>query len=109
MHSTLQFAVRSQKKRCTVPQRYRSARQNPVQNISAGNGPRWRFRARQAAATFSFPMHKYGRSPLFQDGVSGVHEIDTIYKDEGLKRRENSLIFFSAGNKIYARSVHLIS
>jgi hypothetical protein len=55
-----------------------------VQNISVGNGPRWRFRARQAAATFSLSMHKYGRSPLFQDGVSGVHEIDTIYKDGGL-------------------------
>jgi hypothetical protein len=31
----------------------------------AGNGPRWRFRTRQAAATFSLPMHKYGRSFLF--------------------------------------------
>jgi hypothetical protein len=30
---------------------------------------------------------------LFQDGVSGVHKI-TRYNDEGLKRRENSLIFF---------------
>jgi hypothetical protein len=47
----------------------------------AGNGPIWRFRTRQTAATFSLSMHKYVRSPLFQDGVSGVHEIDTIYKD----------------------------
>ncbi len=39
----------------------------------AGNGPRWRFRTRQAAATFSPPMHKYGRSPLFQDGVSSIY------------------------------------
>ncbi len=39
-------------------QRYRSARQSPVQNISAGNGPRWRFRAKQAAARFFLlPMH----------------------------------------------------
>ncbi len=30
------------KKGCTVSQGYRSARQNPIQNISAGNGPRWR-------------------------------------------------------------------
>jgi hypothetical protein len=30
---------------------------------------------------------------LFQDGVSGVHKI-TRYNDEGLKRRENSLISF---------------
>ncbi len=41
-------------------------------------------RFKQAAATFSLSMHKYGRSPLFQDGVSGVHEINTIYKDGGL-------------------------
>jgi hypothetical protein len=33
-------------------QGYRSLRQCPVQNISAGNGPRWRFRAKQAAAKF---------------------------------------------------------
>jgi len=51
-------------------------------NVSAGNGPRWRFRARQAAANFLLPMHKYGRSPLFQDGVSGVYEM-TRYKDGG--------------------------
>ncbi len=30
---------------------------------------------------------------LFQDGVSGVHKISR-YNDEGLKRRENSLISF---------------
>jgi hypothetical protein len=49
-----------------------------------GNGPIWRFRTRQTAATFSLSMHKYVRSPLFQDGVSGVHGIDTIYKNGGL-------------------------
>ncbi len=46
-------------------------------------------------------MHKYGRSPLFQDGVSGVHEIDTIYMMEGLiffplkilKRRRTAVNF----------------
>ncbi len=48
---------------CLGP-RYRSARQSPVQNISAGNDPRWRFRAKQAAANFSLPMHQYGRSIL---------------------------------------------
>jgi hypothetical protein len=50
----------------------------------AGNGPKWRFRTRQAAATFSLSMHQYGRSFFLPDGVSGVHEMDIIYKDEGL-------------------------
>jgi hypothetical protein len=37
-------------------------------------------RARQAAATFLLPMHKYGRSFLLsQDGVSGVHKMTTLY------------------------------
>jgi hypothetical protein len=47
-------------------QRYRSARQSPVQNISVGNGPRWRFGAKQAAANFFFllPMHNMA-APLF--------------------------------------------
>ncbi len=45
-------------------QRYRSVRQSPVQNVSAGNGPRWRFRVKQAAAKFLLPMHKYGRLTL---------------------------------------------
>ncbi len=26
----------------------------------AGNGPKWRFRTRKAAASFSLPMHQYG-------------------------------------------------
>ncbi len=46
-------------------QKYRSARQSPVQNISAGNGPRWSFRTRQAAATFLLSMLKYDRFFLF--------------------------------------------
>ncbi len=33
-----------------------------VQISTSESGPKWRFRTRQAAATFSFPMHKYGRS-----------------------------------------------
>jgi hypothetical protein len=47
-------------------------------------GPKWRFKAKQAAANFSLPMHQYGCSfPFFQDGVSGVHKM-TGYKDGGL-------------------------
>jgi hypothetical protein len=52
-----------------------------VQISTSDSGPKWRFRTRQTAATFSLSMHKYVRFPFFQDGVSGVHEIDTIYKD----------------------------
>jgi len=87
MYSTLQSAGRSLKKDapCLGP-RFKQAAANflaaKVQismsesgpKYIAGNGPRWRFRTRQAAATFSLPMHKYGRSPLFQDGVLGVHK-----------------------------------
>ena len=46
-----------------------------------------------SAATFSPFMHNMAALSFFQDGVSGVHKI-TRYNDEGLKRRENSLIFF---------------
>jgi hypothetical protein len=45
------------------------------QNVSAGNGPRWRFRAKQAAANFLLPMQKYGCSPFFQDGVSSIYKL----------------------------------
>ncbi len=34
-------------------------------NVSAGNGPRWRFRARQAAATLSLLKYRYGRFFLY--------------------------------------------
>jgi hypothetical protein len=57
---------------CLGP-RYRSARQSPVQNISAGNGPRWRFRARQTAATFSLFMHNMAALSFFQGGVLRIH------------------------------------
>ncbi len=33
-----------------------------------GNGPRWRFRARHAAAILSLLKYKYGRSFLFSTG-----------------------------------------
>jgi|LakMenE18May11ns_1017448.scaffolds.fasta_scaffold5660251_1 hypothetical protein len=55
-----------------------------VQISTSESGPKWRFRTRKAAATFSLSMLQYVRSPLFQDGVSGVHGIDTIYKNGGL-------------------------
>jgi hypothetical protein len=45
MYNTLQSGQFAKKERCTVQQRCRSARQHPVQNKFAGNGPRWRFRA----------------------------------------------------------------
>jgi hypothetical protein len=63
MHSTLQFCGQVTKK---------------MHCVSAQNEAS---RFKQAAATFLLSMHQYVRSPLFQDGVSGVHEIDTIYKD----------------------------
>jgi hypothetical protein len=46
MHNTLGSVARSLKK--NVP----------------SLGPKWRFRARQAAANFSLSMHQYGRFPL---------------------------------------------
>jgi hypothetical protein len=91
MYSTLQSAARSLKKKMHrvsaqnedsrfkqaaanfLLQRYRSARQSPVQNISAGNGPRWRFRARQTAATFSLFMHNMAALSFFQGGVLRIH------------------------------------
>jgi hypothetical protein len=42
---------------------------------------------------FHFLCTNMASLSLFQDGVSGVHKI-TRYNDEGLKRRENSLISF---------------
>jgi hypothetical protein len=51
-----------------------------VQISTSESGPKWRFRTGQAAATFSLSMHQYGRSPLFQDGVSGVHKDDLIQR-----------------------------
>jgi len=66
-------------------QRYRSARQSPVQNGVLG--------LEKQLQIFHFLCLNMASLSLFQDGVSGVHKI-TRYNDEGLKRRENSLIFF---------------
>jgi len=48
----------------------------------AGNGPRWRFRAKQAAANFPLPIHQYGRSILlFKMAFQGYTKMaDTVKK-----------------------------
>ncbi len=57
MHvSTLECVARSFKKKM---------HRVSAQNISAGNGPKWRFRARQATATFLLLKYKYARSFLY--------------------------------------------
>jgi hypothetical protein len=51
--STLEFAARSLKNAPSL-------------------GPKWRFKAKQAAANFSLPMHQYGRSfPFFKMAFQG--------------------------------------
>jgi hypothetical protein len=47
----------------------------------AGNGPRWRFRVKQAAAKFFASYEQIWPLSSFQDGVSGVHKI-TRYEDD---------------------------
>jgi hypothetical protein len=46
-------------------------------------GPKWHFKAKQAAANFSLSSTNMAVLSLFQDGVSGVHKM-TRYKDGGL-------------------------
>ena len=56
-------------------------------NVSAGNGPRWRLKDTPTAVIFcckSTDQHVRVRSKIYlratvQDGVSGLHKIDTIY------------------------------
>ncbi len=74
-------------------QRYRSARQSPVQNISRATVQGGVSGLDKQLQVFYFLCTNMASLSLFQDVVSGVHKI-TRYNDEGLKRRENSLISF---------------
>jgi hypothetical protein len=113
MHSTLQSAARSLKKKMhrvsaqNEDSRFKQAAANfffaaKVQISTSESGPKC-IRGQRSKMSFQgytssckffiFYAPIWPLFSLFQDGVSGVLNI-TRYNDEGLKRRENSLISF---------------
>ncbi len=46
-----------------------------VQISTSESSPKWRFRTRKTAATFSLFMHQYGRSFLLYYGVLGIYKL----------------------------------